>query len=83
MLNVLTRNEGRVMTHEQIMAQVWGQEYIDDIDYLKVYIRRLRSKIGDDPQNTELIHTERGVGYIFQARPKSEDRSAASMLVAA
>ena len=83
LLNVLTRNEGRVMTHEQIMVQVWGQEYIDDIDYLKVYIRRLRNKIGDNPQDTELIHTERGVGYIFQARPKSENRSAAPLLVAA
>ena len=83
LLNVLTRNEGRVMTHEQIMAQVWGQEYIDDIDYLKVYIRRLRTKIGDDPQNTELIHTERGIGYIFQARPKSENRAAATLLLAA
>ena len=83
LLKILTQNEGRVMTHEKILAQVWGQEYIDDIDYLKVYIRRLRNKIGDDPQNTELIHTERGVGYIFQVRPKSESPSAASLLVAA
>ncbi len=83
LLKLLTRNEGRVMTHEEILAQVWGQEYIDDVDYLKVYVRRLRNKIGDDPQNTELIHAERGVGYIFQVRPKADIPSTASVLVAA
>ena len=44
LLKLLTHNEGRVLTHEQILAQVWGQEYIDDVDYLKVYIRRLRQQ---------------------------------------
>ena len=83
LLKLLTRNEGRVMTHEEILAQVWGQEYIDDVDYLKVYVRRLRNKISDDPQNTELIHAERGVGYIFQVRPKADIPSTASVLVAA
>ena len=83
LLKLLTYNEGRVMTHEQILAQVWGREYVDDVDYLKVYIRRLRNKIGDDPQNTELIHAERGVGYIFQVRPKTNTIAAQSALVAA
>ena len=82
LLKLLTYNEGRVLTHEQILAQVWGQEYIDDVDYLKVYIRRLRNKIGDDPQNTELIHAERGVGYIFQVRSKAGISSAVAELVA-
>ncbi len=83
LLKLLTYNEGRVLTHEQILAQVWGQEYVDDVDYLKVYIRRLRNKIGDDPQNTELIHAERGVGYIFQVRPRAAFPDAsAPMLVA-
>ncbi len=83
LLKLLTCNEGRVLTHEQILAQVWGQEYVDDVDYLKVYIRRLRNKIGDDPQNTELIHAERGVGYIFQVRLRADIPSAAPELVAA
>ena len=82
LLKLLTLNEGRCLTHEQILAQVWGQEYVDDVDYLKVYIRRLRNKIGDDPQNTELIHAERGVGYIFQVRSQADIPSAAPMLVA-
>lgn len=66
----LTNNEGRVMTHQALLTKVWGQEYVQEVDYLKVYIRRLRTKLHDDPQNPELVHTERGVGYIFQVRPR-------------
>ena len=69
----MTSNEGRVMTHSVLLAKVWGQEYVEEVDYLKVYIRRLRTKLGDDPQNPELIHTERGVGYIFQVRLRTGD----------
>ena len=71
----LTSNEGRVMTHGVLLAKVWGQEYVEEVDYLKVYIRRLRTKLGDDPQNPELIHTERGVGYIYQVRLRTTDSS--------
>ncbi len=71
----LTSNEGRVMTHTALLAKVWGQEYVEEVDYLKVYIRRLRTKLGDDPQNPELIHTERGVGYIYQVRLRTTDTS--------
>ena len=71
----LTSNEGRVMTHSVLLAKVWGQEYVDEVDYLKVYVRRLRTKLGDDPQNPELIHTERGVGYIYQVRLRTADTS--------
>lgn len=76
----LTSNEGRVMPHETLLAKVWGREYMEEVDYLKVYIRRLRNKLNDDPQNPELIHTERGVGYIFQVRPKRELGAPASAL---
>ena len=61
------------MTHSVLLAKVWGQEYVEEVDYLKVYIRRLRTKLGDDPQNPELIHTERGVGYIYQVRLRTAD----------
>ncbi len=71
LLYQLTNNEGRVMTHQSLLTKVWGQDYLQEVDYLKVYIRRLRTKLNDDPQNPELIHTERGVGYIFQVRLKS------------
>jgi len=61
----LVRNAGRVLTHETLLAQVWGREYTDEIDYLKVYISRLRNKLEKDPHNPEYIMTEYGVGYWF------------------
>ncbi len=69
LLNLLTSNEGRVMTHQSLLTKVWGQDYVQEVDYLKVYIRRLRVKLGDHSPTPELIHTERGIGYIFQVRP--------------
>ena len=73
MLYHLTHNDGRVMTHQSLLTEVWGQEYAQEEDYLKVYIGRLRAKLNDDPQDPELIHTKRGVGYVFQVRPKAVD----------
>lgn len=71
MLYHLTHNDGRVMTHQSLLTKVWGQEYTQEEDYLKVYIGRLRAKLNDDPQDPELIHTKRGVGYVFQVRPRA------------
>ena len=73
MLYHLTHNDGRVMTHQSLLTKVWGQEYTQEEDYLKVYIGRLRAKLNDDPQDPELIHTKRGVGYVFQVRPRAVD----------
>jgi two-component system KDP operon response regulator KdpE len=50
-----------------LLAKVWGREYTDEIDYLKVYIRRLRQKLEGDPENIGQIISERGVGYKFVA----------------
>ncbi len=61
----LVRNAGQVLTHETLLARVWGREYTDEIDYIKVYISRLRNKIEKDPRNPERILTEYGVGYWF------------------
>ena len=62
----LVRNAGQVMTHELLLARVWGREYTDEIDYLKVYISRLRGKLEEDPRNPKNILTEYGVGYWFR-----------------
>jgi len=62
----LVRNAGQVLTHETLLARVWGREYTDEINYLKVYISRLRAKLEDDPRNPRHILTERGVGYWFR-----------------
>jgi two-component system KDP operon response regulator KdpE len=63
----LVRNAGRVLPHETLLAKVWGREYIDEIDYLRVYIRRLRRKLEEDPEHPRHILTERGLGYRFRA----------------
>jgi two-component system KDP operon response regulator KdpE len=62
----LIRNAGHVLRHETLLSKVWGREYVDEIDYLRVYIRRLRLKIEPDPDNPRFILTERGLGYRFQ-----------------
>jgi two-component system KDP operon response regulator KdpE len=62
----LVRNAGQVLTHEALLARVWGREYTDEISYLKSYINRLRSKLERDPHHPEYILTEYGVGYWFR-----------------
>ena len=63
----LVRNAGHVLQHETLLAKVWGREYVDEVDYLRVYVRRLRDKLGDDPERPRYIRTERGLGYRFIA----------------
>ncbi len=66
LLYVLVRNAGHVLTHETLLKHVWGEEYAGELDYLKVYIRRLRGKIEPNPANPYYILTERGLGYKFR-----------------
>jgi two-component system KDP operon response regulator KdpE len=63
----LVRNAGHVLRHETLLAKVWGREYVDEVDYLRVYIRRLRRKLEPDPERPRHILTERGLGYRFRA----------------
>jgi two-component system KDP operon response regulator KdpE len=65
----LVRNAGHVLRHETLLAKVWGREYVDEVDYLRVYIRRLRRKLEPDPERPQHILTERGLGYRFRADP--------------
>jgi DNA-binding response OmpR family regulator len=67
----LARNENRVLTFRTLLAKVWGREYVDETDYLKVHIQHLRRKLGDDPQRDPMIVNERGVGYKFVSRHRS------------
>jgi len=60
------QNEGRVLPHSYLLTQVWGPEYVDEVNYLKLYVRYLRQKIEKDPSNPEYILTEWGVGYRFR-----------------
>ena len=61
----MVNNAGWLMTHEMLLAKVWGQEYRDETHYLRLYITYLRQKIEPDPSNPKYILTERGVGYRF------------------
>ena len=63
----LVRNAGHVLQHGTLLAKVWGREYMDETDYVRVYIRRLREKLGDDPERPRYIQTERRLGYRFIA----------------
>ncbi len=63
LLEILARNAGKIVPTRTLMAKIWGPLAEDNPDYLKVYIYRLRNKLGDDPHAPVYLHTERGVGY--------------------
>ena len=63
LLATLIRNEGKVLTHQFLLEQVWGPTYKDERHYLKLYIWYLRQKLEKDPNHPRLFLTERGVGY--------------------
>lgn len=62
-LGYLARHAGKVITHRMLLAEVWGPEYGNEVQYLRVFINRLRRKIEDDPTHPRYIVTEPGVGY--------------------
>lgn len=63
LLTVLAKNEGRVLTHRQILRDVWGPGHADQAHYVRIYMAHLRRKLERDPARPELLHTEVGVGY--------------------
>ena len=65
LLHHLARNAGHVLTHDALLTKVWGEEYRGEADYLKVYISRLRAKLGDDPTQPQWIETAPRLGYRF------------------
>lgn len=65
LLALLAKNEGRVLTHQYILKEVWGMGYIEQTQYLRVFIAQLRKKIEDDPAKPILLNTESGIGYRF------------------
>jgi DNA-binding response OmpR family regulator len=65
LLSELARQPGTVVTHRSLLEQVWGPEYLAGVAYLKVFVRRLRQKLGDDADHPRYIQTEWGIGYRF------------------
>jgi two-component system KDP operon response regulator KdpE len=63
----LAGHAGRVHTHHAILTAVWGPEYAEHVEYLRVYMRQLRKKLEADPDHPEILTTEPGIGYRFIA----------------
>jgi two-component system KDP operon response regulator KdpE len=65
LLALMARNSGKVLTHQFILKEVWGFGYIDQTQYLRVFVAQLRKKIEDDPAKPKFLITESGIGYRF------------------
>ena len=59
------RHIGKTLPHQLLLEQVWGPEYVGDAQYLKIFIRRLRQKLGDDAEQPRYVRTQWGIGYRF------------------
>jgi two-component system, OmpR family, KDP operon response regulator KdpE len=65
LLAVLVVNHGRIVTHRQLLSELWGKTHQGDTQYLRVYVGQLRLKLGDDPADPRFIANEPGIGYRF------------------
>jgi two-component system KDP operon response regulator KdpE len=63
LLSALIDNANLVVTHSQLLKTVWGPEHVDDLQYLRIYMRLLRHKLESDPARPKYLITELGVGY--------------------
>ncbi len=68
LLALFVRNEGKVLTHQYLLRAIWGPGYINQTQYLRVFIAQIRKKIEDDPNHPEYLLTESGVGYRFLSK---------------
>ena len=69
LLRELAQNVGKVLTHQMLLSRVWGAEYGNETEYLRVYVGRLRSKLEVDPKKPKHIMTKTGIGYHLQKHP--------------
>jgi two-component system KDP operon response regulator KdpE len=67
LLHVMARQAGRVVTHRQLLREVWGAAYVDDTQYLRVFMRQLRQKLEPNPNKPQLLVTTPGIGYRLRA----------------
>ncbi len=75
LLRQLMMNAGKVMTHRVLLREVWGPEYGDEADYLRVYVRQLRRKVEPQASQPHYILTEPGVGYVFNEQVAFQQES--------
>lgn len=67
LLRMLARNAGKVVTHHQLLTTIWGPAHGEDVQYLRVFMRKLRSQLEEDPARPKHLLTELGVGYRLRA----------------
>jgi two-component system KDP operon response regulator KdpE len=71
LLRQLMLYAGKVLTHRSLLRAVWGPEYGEEADYLRVYVRQLRLKVEVEPSRPRYILTEPGIGYVFRSQGES------------
>jgi len=67
LLQILVQHAGKVVTHQQLLSEIWGPAHGGDVQYLRVFVRNLRQKIESDPARPHYLLTELGVGYRMRA----------------
>jgi len=72
LLRQLMLYAGKVLTHRSLLRAVWGPEYGEEADYLRVYVRQLRRKVEVNPSRPRYILTEPGIGYVFRANAETQ-----------
>jgi two-component system KDP operon response regulator KdpE len=78
LLQHLATNAGKVILNRELLTKVWGPEYRDDVQYLRVWVSRLRQKLEKDPRNPVIINTHPGIGYSLRADEDEEEGSPAA-----
>jgi two-component system KDP operon response regulator KdpE len=73
LLRQLMLHAGKVLTHRSLLRAVWGPEYGEEADYLRVYVRQLRLKVEEEPSKPCYIITEPGIGYVFRGNVVSQE----------
>jgi two-component system KDP operon response regulator KdpE len=77
LLRQLVSNQGTSLSHRRLLQAVWGPDYGEETEYLRVFINQLRKKIEPDPRHPRYIHTDPWIGYRFEA-PREKLRSSKS-----
>jgi len=70
LLRHLVANQGKALSHRRLLQAVWGPDYGEETEYLRVFINQLRKKIEPDPRHPRYIHTDPWIGYRFEPRPE-------------
>jgi two-component system, OmpR family, KDP operon response regulator KdpE len=78
LLQYLAANAGKVMLNAELLSKVWGPEYHDDVQYLRVWVSRLRRKLEPNPNEPVIIKTMQGIGYMLDAEPAGQQAKAAA-----